>query len=328
MPECGGKVVSCDLPIHMDTYWGCSYDCAYCYLSRRSRRRSFEVKDGLTRVRNFIEGKRLRDTLWCDWPIPLHWGALSDGFQPCERQRGVSLKLLQLFADTHYPFLLSTKSTMLLEPEYLARVRDCNMVLQVSLLTPGVTAAYEPLVPSFGDRLKMIMRIQQHVRRVLIRIQPYMPSMLDDVIKWLRVYAASGVHGIMIESLVWTRPMGKLVQQSSVGLWGYPEATIARHYAILKNACHEEGLVFYCAEEPLRRYYSDSPTCCGCADIPGFDVNVANFNHLPIEYRAGMRREYTGRVFGGLTRSTRRHADIGRRSYKQVMDQLLQESRL
>ena len=75
----------------------------------------------------FIDGQRGESTDWCDWDIPLHWGGVSDPFQPAEKKHGVSLACLKVFAETQYPFVVSTKGTRLLSsPEYLRVLAKCN----------------------------------------------------------------------------------------------------------------------------------------------------------------------------------------------------------
>ena len=69
-------------------------------------------------LRSFIEGNRNNETNWCDWNIPLHWGGCSDPFQPIEKEYKSSLECLKVFAETQYPFIVSTKGRIIVEPEY------------------------------------------------------------------------------------------------------------------------------------------------------------------------------------------------------------------
>lgn len=73
MPNCGSQCWLCDLPIRFDTYKGCTHDCKYCFVRRKS---GLEVELGETikALIPFIQGKRTKGTAWCDWDIPIHWG--------------------------------------------------------------------------------------------------------------------------------------------------------------------------------------------------------------------------------------------------------------
>ena len=83
MPKCGSQVVLCDLPVRFDTYKGCSHGCVYCFAQKKANMSDIKPYESVFVLKNFIEGKRGRDTSWCDWDIPLHWGGMSDPFQPC-----------------------------------------------------------------------------------------------------------------------------------------------------------------------------------------------------------------------------------------------------
>ena len=93
--------------------------------------------------RSFIEGKRGRKTAWCDWNIPIHWGGMSDPFQPIEKNIRASYECLKLLAETKYPFVVSTKGKLVVDPEYLDLLAQCNCVVQVSM----VCSKYDPLEP-------------------------------------------------------------------------------------------------------------------------------------------------------------------------------------
>lgn len=83
---------------------------------------------------NFISGARTKETNWCDWDIPLHWGGLSDPFQPCEKKYLSSYKCLKIFADENYPFVVSTKGKIIANKEYLDLIKNCNCVVQISMV--------------------------------------------------------------------------------------------------------------------------------------------------------------------------------------------------
>lgn len=93
--ECGSQAVLCEYPIRLDTYSGCSHGCKYCFARTKVDIEKVTMKNCAKQLRSFIEGKRTAVTKWCDWKIPLHWGWLSDPFQPIERKAGASLECPQ-----------------------------------------------------------------------------------------------------------------------------------------------------------------------------------------------------------------------------------------
>ena len=111
MPDCGSQVFLCDLPIRFDTYKGCTHGCEYCFVKKKIDISEVVPFEGVQALKNFVEGKRVSVTNWCDWDIPLHWGGVSDPFQPAERIHGRSLECLEFLAETQYPFVVSTKGS-------------------------------------------------------------------------------------------------------------------------------------------------------------------------------------------------------------------------
>ena len=138
-------------------------------------------------LRSFIEGNRNNETNWCDWNIPLHWGGCSDPFQPIEKEYKSSLECLKVFAETQYPFIVSTKGRIIVEPEYLDLIKKCNCVIQIS----AVCSEYDKLeegAPPFEGRLEMIKKLSEH-KRTIVRIQPYMAEVHNSIMRSIKRFA-------------------------------------------------------------------------------------------------------------------------------------------
>lgn len=334
MPTCSHHVVLCDIPINYDPYKGCSHCCSYCFVrwygKSHDQPRAFESVEEL---RLFIEGKRTGLTNWCDWAIPLHIGTVSDPFQPIERELRYTRESLKLLAEDYYPFAISTKSPMALEMKDI--FRDCNCVFQVSMVSPDHPYdKWEAGAPSFRERLKLLWKIAPYVRRVIVRIQPFIPESMDRVLKLLPVYASAGVYGLTVEGLklnqaagAWwskrydgTMPSSMRRMRRATGGYYLPVRTLFRHFMTLREACHEHGLRFYAAENRLR-YLGDSPTCCGVDDLSGFVVNTANLNYASLRFTPAMKRSGSGGVFRRM-RSNEYSFITKESSYRDVINQL------
>ncbi len=249
--------------------------CKYCFVQLKYDIANIEKGEGVKSLRSFIEGKRNTETVWCDWNIPLHWGGVSDPFQPVEREHRLSYEALKVFAETQYPFVVSTKNTMLAEPEYLDLLKQCNCVVQVS----AVGTKYDSLeagAPTYEERLKMIETIAPHVKRVIIRVQPYTTEMLTATLAAIPRYKEIGVHGITIEGMKYKRKIKGLVKVG--GDFCYPVEVLKRHFEQIREKCHVNGLSFYSAENRLRKM-GDSLCCCGVDGLEGYDTNTYNLNH-------------------------------------------------
>ena len=132
--KCGSQVILCNLPVRFDTYRGCSHGCRYCFVQKKTNLNEIKTDESPESLLAFIQGKRTGETSWCDWNIPIHWGGMSDPFQPIERKIRVSYECLKIFSRTRYPFVVSTKGRLVADDEYLELLSHCNCVVQISMV--------------------------------------------------------------------------------------------------------------------------------------------------------------------------------------------------
>lgn len=295
--NCGTQVVLCDLPIRFDAYGGCSHGCKYCFAQRKWSLEEAKRISSVESLKNFIEGRRTPETRWADWDIPIHWGGMSDPFQPAERKFRVSYECLQLFAKTQYPVVVSTKGALVADPEYLELIGQCNIVVQISM----ACSKYDKLetgCPPFEERLRMASLVAQKAKRVIVRVQPYMPEIFEDVMKNIPRFKQAGVYGIVVEGMKFVRKKAGMVKVG--GDFVYPYEVLERDFRAIKSECHKHGLKFYSGENRLRKM-GDSMTCCGIDGLEGFRGNSYNLCHLMngevVEPTEKMKEAKTGNCF-------------------------------
>ncbi len=303
---CGSQAILCNLPIRFDTYKGCSHACRYCFAQKKQDIAKLGKGETAESLRNFIEGKRTDTTNWCDWNIPIHWGGMSDPFQPIEKKYRVSYECLQLLAETQYPFVVSTKGRLVGEPEYIELLSKCNCVVQVSM----VCSKYDQLergCPTYEERLDIVRRLAPKVQRVVVRIQPYMLEVFDDVMKNIPRLAEAGVYGVVVEGMKFFK--GKPGMVKIGGDYCYPLPAIRRDFEAIRAECHRHGMKFYSGENRLRAM-GDDMCCCGIDGLPGFKGNDYNLcmlmngkNPQPTE---NMKKVGTGGVLQGVKSERRK----------------------
>lgn len=276
MPLCGSQVVLCDLPIRFDTYRGCTHQCKYCFATKKNYSMKDVRKDETHKqLINFIKGKRVQTTSWCDWDIPLHWGGMSDPFQPAEKKLRESYKCLEVFKETQYPFVVSTKGKLIATDEYLDLIKQCNCVVQISLVCPEFDII-ERGAPKFAERLEIVKKISPH-KRVNIRIQPYMIEYHDSIMNSLEKFAEAGAYGVIIEGMKFIKAKKGLVRVGGDSV--YPIGALKPKVAQIKEKAHKLGMKFYSGENRLRSM-GDDLCCCGIDGLEGFKGNSFNINHI------------------------------------------------
>ena len=199
-------------------------------------------------------------------------GGLSDPFQPEEEKHRCTLEVLKVLKETQYPFIVSTKGRLVAEEPYLTLLSECNAVVQISMTSP-LLDKLEKGAPTFKERIEMAEKVSPKVKRVIARVQPYLPQCKQTLIKALPDMKRAGIHGITIEGMKFKKKKPGTVRFG--GDWAYPDDTLKRDYLEIRSHCRELGLAFWCAENRLRSL-GDSTACCGCGDIPGFEGNPFN----------------------------------------------------
>lgn len=294
--KCGSQVILCNLPVRFDTYRGCSHGCRYCFAQKKNDISHIERDESVDSLRSFIEGKRGNETQWCDWNIPIHWGGMSDPFQPIEKQVRASYECLKLLA-------------------------QCNCVVQISM----VCSKYDKLergCPSYEERLTILKMVSARVQRTIVRIQPYMPEVFKDVMENIPRIAEAGAYGLVVEGMKFFKGKPGMVRVG--GDYCYPKDRLRRDFEAIRAECHRHGLKFYAGENRLRAM-GDSMTCCGVDGLPGFKPNEYNLcmlmNGKNPEPTERMKEVGTGGPFKTLNQS----AGSGRRIAKQSFYGLMQE---
>lgn len=270
--KCGSQVILCNLPIRFDTYKGCSHACKYCFAQKKQNIAKIQKDETVKALQAFIDGERGKETNWCDWNIPIHWGGMSDPFQPIERSQRNSYECLKLFAETKYPFVVSTKGKLVAEPEYLELLEQCNCVVQIS----AVCSKYDKLelgCPTYEERVEIVRKIAPKVKRVIVRIQPYMPEVYKDVLKNIPKLAEAGAYGVILEGMKFYK--GKKGMVKIGGDYCYPLSVLKPQFESIRAECHRNGMKFYAGENRLRTM-GDSMCCCGIDGLDGFKGNDYN----------------------------------------------------
>jgi DNA repair photolyase len=279
-----------------------------------------DFDEGVDSLRSFIEGKRTQETNWVDWDIPIHWGGMSDPFQPLERKYKRSLPCLELLAKTKYPVVISTKGKLLCEDPYLSLLKECNAVVQISIVSPELDDI-EPGAPTFEKRLIMLEKLNGNCKRLIVRCQPYAIGLVEQVCNAVHEYAKRGVYGVILEGLKRNLKRPGLVKVGND--WCFPLELLRKDFLKIKRECHKHGLEFYAAENRLRRM-GDSPSCCGVVGLEGFVPHTANMSHMDeqgnIVYTDKMKEKGTAKAFSAAAQESVSHDGLSKMSFAEAIE--------
>lgn len=321
----GSQCILCNLPIRFDTYEGCSHNCRYCFVQRKTNISKIKAGSTVKALEHFINGERTVDTNWCDWNIPVHWGGMSDPFQPLEKNLRISYECLKLFAKTQYPFVVSTKGALVADDEYLKLLEQCNCVVQISM----VCSKYDKLetgAPTYEERLAMVRKISPRVQRVVLRCQPYMLEVFEDVKKNIARAAEAGAYGIVFEGMKFVKKKPGLVK--CAGDFVYPLPILKEHFSVLREECHKYGLKFYSGENRLRGM-GDDMCCCGIDGLKGFKGNEYNIcmmlNGKDVKPTEHMKTVGTAGCYRAIYQDSSKSRALNKMSFAGQMQKMLKE---
>ena len=194
-PRWSMEIPDCSMPMSMDTYSRCSYNCLYCFSFFQKSHTTKGYLTGQPRSVNpekviaLFENAAVNNTAAAnktdvqffkyiqDRRI-MQWGGLADEFDEYERRNGVTLELLRYFDKIDYPLSFSTKAAWWTEDsrymELFAR-HTHNWHVKISIITadPEKARKIERGVPSPQERLAVIKRLADIGIHVTLRLRPF-----------------------------------------------------------------------------------------------------------------------------------------------------------
>jgi DNA repair photolyase len=273
--------------------------------------------------------------------VPIHFGGMSDPFQPAERKWGITKSFLTTLADRRYPVVLSTKGSMVSAAPYLDLLgRIGNVVVQFSFSTlmDSVARTVEPNTAPPSTLLRIMETLARRGLVVTCRWQPYIPGSSEKATEFVSRVASSGARHLALEYL-------KVPVERTIPRLGRVEASFIeqakRQYLIaganrdgrefvyppalkittcldVRAETHKARMSFGAADNELQ-YLSDGEACCSGVDqFPGFQ-NVFRYNigcavrrgrYATIEYDA-IAEEW--RPNGSIDRFLNSRSRLGRR---------------
>ena len=288
----------CSFPFVLDTYSGCNHFCTYCFSYFNSLVNVSQKNVNFSKDTKVIDIKKFKRTFSnptskrqkilygaIKKKIPIHWGGITDPFSHFEKEHGASLEIAKFLAKIHYPYIVSTKGSIILEKVYKKALGDGLNIIQISLISMDKSLNKIELNVSIEDRLEAISYYSSIGKKVVVRAQPFIPFYSEKHYEPLvKEVAKRGAKAITVEFLKLTQfltpPVKMAYNQLSKGI-GY---NIIAYYKLkgintgsdmeirseekakviykLREIAHENGLEFYSADNAFR-FIGDSPICCG-----------------------------------------------------------------
>lgn len=192
-----------DIPFvqSINPYRGCEHGCIYCFA--RPTHSYLELSPGLDfeteifckdNADQVLRQQLMRRSYQCQ---PLAIGAATDPYQPAERSREITRRLLQVLAAFQHPVTLITKSSLVLRDlDILAPMAAQSLVsvaMSVTTLDNRLKSMLEPRASAGSRRVEVIRELTRAGVPVTLLFAPVIPFINDHELE--AIVAASADAG-------------------------------------------------------------------------------------------------------------------------------------
>ena len=175
----------------INPYRGCEHGCIYCYARPthaylgHSPGLDFETKIyAKVNAPELLEQELSRRNYV---PKTIALGAVTDPYQPAERERGISRRILEVLDRASHPVGIVTKSAGIVRDiDILARMAERRLVkvaISVTTLDRGLARSMEPRAATPPKRLEAIQRLSEAGVPVAVLTAPIIPALNDSEIE-------------------------------------------------------------------------------------------------------------------------------------------------
>jgi len=184
-----------DLPfgVSLNPYRGCEHGCIYCFArpthSYLGLSPGFDFESRIVAKVNAPELLRRELARPSYVPEPIALGVNTDAYQPCERERQLTRRVLEVLHECNHPVGLITKSSLierdldLLAP--MAAQRLASVAITLTTLDPAISRTLEPRAAAPARRLRTIRTLTDAGIPVGVSIAPIIPFVTEPEIERL-----------------------------------------------------------------------------------------------------------------------------------------------
>ncbi|WP_188236970.1 PA0069 family radical SAM protein [Sphingopyxis sp. LK2115] len=183
----------------INPYRGCEHGCIYCFA--RPTHAFHDLSPGLDFESRLFAKPGAANLLRAELAkkgytaAPLAIGTNTDGYQPIEREWGITRSVIEVLAETRHPLLITTKSDRVLRDiDLLAAMARDNLVgvaISVTTLDATLARTLEPRAPHPRRRLAAIRKLIDAGVPTQVNISPIIPAITDHEIESIMAAAAN-----------------------------------------------------------------------------------------------------------------------------------------
>jgi DNA repair photolyase len=192
-----------DLPfgVSLNPYRGCEHGCIYCFA--RPTHSYLGLSPGLDFESKIFAKVNAPELLRSELgragyvPESIALGVNTDAYQPCERERQLTRRVLEVLQECQHPVGLITKSS-LIERDIdilaaMAAKRQAAVAITLTTLDPAISRTLEPRAAAPARRLRTIRTLTDAGIPVAVSVAPIIPFITEpDIERLLEAVAEAG----------------------------------------------------------------------------------------------------------------------------------------
>lgn len=294
----------CSTPLRLDPYNKCQFACEYCFAATREgfgRDSSMQLgnpralRNRLLRIKKGKINSALDEFI--NRRIPFQLGGMSDPFSKIEKKECITYQFIEVLNEFNYPFIISTKSSLVGTEKYVNILKKSNVYVRISLTV--ISEELRPKIDKGCDSISEILEgcinlIKEKIP-VSFRFQPIIPGFENETYKLIDIAAKIGVKQITYEYLKVSLDANKNFGNSlksifnnnpinyyrKIGAKQYGREYILpleyrkEHLSKLYLYTKSKNILFGFADNDLL-IHSDGNSCCNASNL--FLVNANYFN--------------------------------------------------
>ncbi len=201
-----------DIPfnVSLNPYRGCEHGCVYCFA--RPTHSYLGLSPGLdfeSRIFAKVNAPELlrRELARPSYlPEPIALGVNTDAYQPCERERGITRRVLEVLNECEHPLALITKSSLIERDldiiSAMAARRQAIAAITLTTLDPALSRLLEPRAATPARRLRTIRTLTDAGVQVRVSVAPVIPFVtepeLEKVLEAAHAAGAVSAHYVVL----------------------------------------------------------------------------------------------------------------------------------
>lgn len=199
------RVSSPDIPFpySMNPYQGCEHGCVYCYA--RTTHQYWGLSAGLDFERKIIVkenapellAEALENPRWKPQPIMLSGN--TDCYQPIERKRKVTRRMLEVLLKYRHPVGIITKNSLVLRDidilEEMASMNLVRVAISVTTMNEDLRRKMEPRTATGAMRMRTLSELSKAGIPTTIMVAPIIPGLNShEITNMIKMASYRGVY--------------------------------------------------------------------------------------------------------------------------------------